>query len=67
MKNVLLIPVVLLLLIFALSAMAQTHEETIRKTVRLARTKEKKWVIIQNLKGWVTVEAYQGDAVGSGV
>jgi hypothetical protein len=43
--------------------MAQTFEEKTNKTIQLPRTDTKMVVSIQNLKGFVTVEAYKGNAV----
>jgi hypothetical protein len=43
--------------------LAQAFEEKTTKTIQLSRADDKMLVSIQNLKGFVTVEAYKGNAV----
>jgi hypothetical protein len=62
MKNFLM-PLALLLALWATAATAQTHEETFRRSVRFSGTEGKRTLRLHNLKGDVTVEAYAGDAV----
>jgi hypothetical protein len=62
MKN-LLPPLALLLVLWATAASAQTHEETFRRTARFSGADGKRTLLLDNLKGDVTVEAYAGDAV----
>ena len=61
MKNF-LTPLALLLVLWATAA-AQTHEETFRRTARFSGGDGKRTLHLHNLKGDVTVEAYEGDAV----
>ncbi|MBD0256067.1 MAG: hypothetical protein ICV83_10135, partial [Cytophagales bacterium] len=62
MKN-LLTPLALLLVLWASVAPAQTHQETFRRTARFSGADGKRTLILHNLKGDVTVEAYGGEAV----
>jgi hypothetical protein len=62
MKN-LLPPLLLLLVLWATAAPAQTHEETFRRTARFSGADAKRTLLLQNLKGDVAIEAYAGDAV----
>ncbi len=62
MKN-LLAPLALLLVMWATVAPAQTHQETFRRTARFSGADAKRTLLLDNLKGDVTVEAYAGDAV----
>lgn len=63
MKPQLLLPALLFFLFCVNPATAQTFEEKITKTFQLSKTDEKMLVSIQNLKGYVTVEAYKGNTV----
>jgi hypothetical protein len=49
--------------LWANAVSAQTHEETFRRTARFSGSDAKRTLLLHNLKGDVTVEAYAGDAV----
>ncbi len=62
MKN-LLSPLALLLVLWATAASAQFHKETFQRTGRFSGPDAKRTLLLHNLKGDVTVEAYAGEAV----